>query len=370
MRPLQRVPQIDVLRAIAILLVLLQHFGPNELWIHQFGWTGVDLFFVLSGFLVSGLLFREMDRFGDVEPKRFLIRRGYKIYPTFWIMITATIVLRLCYREHMQWRQIADELLFLQNYGPSLWSPTWSLAVEEHFYLLLALGFYWWGRKQPAISERRGLLLAGAFLLLILAVRTATVLTVTSGARWVTWGTHVRLDSLAFGTILAYLNHRHRNGLRAFVQRHWLWMLPVGIAMVCHVFVWDMGTVFTRTIGYTLLYLGYSAIMLTTLFMLPATDAVSRFLAAIGRNSYGIYIWHMPFFTLVVDKLVGWHVLPKPLTRTLPFYLVVCIGAGILLTRLIEAPFLVKRDRDYPNRKLPPVVVPVEAERTRQAAAV
>ncbi|HEX4456415.1 MAG TPA: hypothetical protein VIA18_00515, partial [Polyangia bacterium] len=94
-------------------------------------------------------------------------------------------------------------------------------------------------------------------------------------------------------------------------------------------------------------------------------------LATIGRSSYGIYIWHMPFFTLVIDKLVGWHVLPKPLTRTLPFYLVVCIGAGIVLTRLIETPFLAKRDEKWPNRsKAAPVPLPLEKAAQRKRAAV
>src|SRR5271168_36950 len=91
-----RLRQLDVLRGVAILLVLGRHLdsvptdAPGaiqsafDLWMRA-GWIGVDLFFVLSGFLVSGLLFREYARYGDVRAGRFLLRRGLKIYPAFYV---------------------------------------------------------------------------------------------------------------------------------------------------------------------------------------------------------------------------------------------------------------------------------------------
>ena len=79
-----RLRELDFLRGIAILLVLLRH---NYLFDFTFkiGWIGVDLFFVLSGFLVSGLLFKEYLKFGNINPSLFLIRRGFKIYPIFYL---------------------------------------------------------------------------------------------------------------------------------------------------------------------------------------------------------------------------------------------------------------------------------------------
>lgn len=81
---------------------------------------GVDLFFVLRGFLVSGLLFDELAKKGNVRPLRFLIRRGFKIYPAFWLMIALTVAFRTSVRP----LAVVCELLFLQNYGPGLWVPT------------------------------------------------------------------------------------------------------------------------------------------------------------------------------------------------------------------------------------------------------
>src|SRR6478672_2080696 len=93
-----RLPQIDLLRAVAVLLVIGNHSAicPPEISVflnkittvwNRGGWTGVDLFFVLSGFLVSGLLFDEYRKSGGIDFKRFLIRRGLKIYPAFWLML-------------------------------------------------------------------------------------------------------------------------------------------------------------------------------------------------------------------------------------------------------------------------------------------
>src|SRR6185295_15310789 len=90
-----RDPGLDVLRGVAVLLVLFRHFDtpPEELmhpvravvmWLNRVGWIGVDLFFVLSGFLVSGLLFEEYERHGTLRVGRFLVRRGFKIYPGFY----------------------------------------------------------------------------------------------------------------------------------------------------------------------------------------------------------------------------------------------------------------------------------------------
>ena len=81
-----RLQEIDFLRGLAILIVLFRHHWLTS-FTFNFGWVGVDLFFVLSGFLVSGLLFSEYKKFGDLKPSRFLARRGFKIYPMFYFSI-------------------------------------------------------------------------------------------------------------------------------------------------------------------------------------------------------------------------------------------------------------------------------------------
>ena len=115
----------------------------------QSGWVGVDLFFVLSGFLIGGLLFREYRKYGALSFPRFFVRRGLKIYPPFIALVVATIVVRICTAEPMRWRDVLGEFLFLQNYLGKMWIHTWSLAVEEHFYLLLPLVLFILIRRNP-----------------------------------------------------------------------------------------------------------------------------------------------------------------------------------------------------------------------------
>jgi peptidoglycan/LPS O-acetylase OafA/YrhL len=134
---------LDVLRFVAVTLVLhihavlglnLFHTGsPTPTGILEAilppGRYGVDIFFVLSGFLVSGLLFKEYKRTGTVSPGRFFIRRAFKIYPAFWLLILGTVILRFRNYGKVDWLGLAHELFFIQNYMPGPWGHTWSLAA-------------------------------------------------------------------------------------------------------------------------------------------------------------------------------------------------------------------------------------------------
>jgi peptidoglycan/LPS O-acetylase OafA/YrhL len=138
---------LDLLRFVAVFLVLGRHLHlpPDaspilDSW-KRGGWVGVDLFFVLSGFLVSSLLFKEQIRTGSVDMWRFLIRRGFKIYPAFWCMLRFTLTVQNMQGTPPNTQTLLGELLFLQNYLGGIWPHTWSLAVEEHFYLGIAALF-------------------------------------------------------------------------------------------------------------------------------------------------------------------------------------------------------------------------------------
>jgi peptidoglycan/LPS O-acetylase OafA/YrhL len=128
---------------VAILLVLGRHLDYYPLW-SKIGWIGVDLFFVLSGFLVPGLLFHEFKEHGRINFRRLVLRRGLKIWPAFYtyILITAALVEFIQYHRAgaFPWRQFITTSLFLPNYFPNdsrFFAHIWSLAVEEHFYLIL-----------------------------------------------------------------------------------------------------------------------------------------------------------------------------------------------------------------------------------------
>jgi len=136
----KRLREIDFLRGIAILLVFFRH---KELFssLTKMGWIGVDLFFVISGFLVSGLLFKEYKRFGSINVKLFLIRRGFKIYPIYYLSYIFYLFFKLK-SETFSLKYVLADLFFIQNYVYGFgyaYVASWSLAIEEHFYLVLAL---------------------------------------------------------------------------------------------------------------------------------------------------------------------------------------------------------------------------------------
>lgn len=106
---------IDFLRGVAVALTIFRHFGVN-LFLYKIGWVGVDLFFVLSGFLVSGLLFGEYKKTGGIDFPRFFVRRGLKIYPLFYLIILVYLIqVKLDPVLKVDFGQIKAEALFYKN---------------------------------------------------------------------------------------------------------------------------------------------------------------------------------------------------------------------------------------------------------------
>src|ERR1700691_3959576 len=128
--------RLDILRCVAVVMVILVHSGESRFF-SRVGWTGVDLFFVLSGFLISGLLFSEYKKRKAISFKRFFIRRGLKIYPAFYVFLLCTGI-----AQYVRFHVLAapalflNEIFFVMNYFGGVWYHTWSLGVEEHFYIL------------------------------------------------------------------------------------------------------------------------------------------------------------------------------------------------------------------------------------------
>jgi peptidoglycan/LPS O-acetylase OafA/YrhL len=354
----RRSVRLDVLRAVAVLLVLVFHLElpakrpsfvlyPILEAVHRAGWMGVDLFFVLSGFLVSGLLFREYQRDGRVRPGRFLLRRGLKIYPAFWTLMVATVIV---WPQESNGRSLAIELAFLQNYWPTIWGHTWSLAVEEHFYLLVAIGCALMARRsgQPFAMVPR---IVAAMCFVVLVMRTQTVLLWPSqDVRNYMFPTHLRIDALACGVGLSYAYHFHRQGLLAFAVRYRPLLVGAGLLLLVPPFVWPLrSTLWIPTIGFTSLYLGAAAILLAWLPAPEPAHPIARGLAYIGSHSYSMYLWHVPFNHVLFPQLGGnWGLYALA-------YLCGSVMIGIGMAALIEFPVMRLRDRYWPDIVRPAV---------------
>src|SRR5213595_4302033 len=140
----ERQPGLDLLRALAIIVVVIYHaalFGfklPGR--VHRWGWIGVDLFFVLSGYLIGGQLLAQLARNNRLDLRRFYARRALRILPAYLVILTIYFLLPL-WREYPDMAQPLWKFLFsLQNialHGGTAFSHAWSLAVEDQFYLAL-----------------------------------------------------------------------------------------------------------------------------------------------------------------------------------------------------------------------------------------
>jgi len=346
-----------VLRAIAVLLVLGRHVVNTQRGIpaalgavlqpwKRFGWMGVDLFFVLSGFLVSGLLFAEYRKHGAIRPLRFLGRRGFKIYPAFYLLLLVTWLWK---RDELPGRLFLYEALFVQNYTQQIWGHTWSLAIEEHFYIALALGLWLMVRRggpDPFRLLPRIFLLVGAAAL---ALRVRAFATSPTG--WLLLPTHLRVDALLFGSLIAYGWTFHRARVAAFADRHRLAIAVLALLLLVPCLVIPVtGSFFVNTVGLTTNYLGFGGIVLLTVAASeraqPRWERLLSPLARVGFYSYSIYLWHMAVRALTALYLparIGW-------TATLATYFVASVVLGIVAARLIEIPFLRLRDRVLPSR--------------------
>lgn len=366
---------LDLLRVVAVTMVIFSHLpaAPRDAgyaivfagdWFRQFGGLGVDLFFVLSGFLVSGLLFREYLASGEVRVGRFLIRRGFKIYPAFYVFAIATVLLRLRAGDSLTRGAIASELFFVQNYGPHVWSHTWSLAVEEHFYLLLAalvLVLSRWIARDP--FKWIPWIFWGTTGAVLLA-RTATFLASPYSNETHRFPTHLEIDSLFLGVLLSHYYHS-RPGLGARVRKHALAIAAVGAA--CLVFAQAPESAGVRYLaGHLLTNAGFGAIVLLAVAVPARRGRVAELAARVGAQSYSIYLWHaavMAFGTVLVSRMLGAHV---TFYQTLVWYVPGAFIVGFVMAKCVEGPSLRLRERLFPDGRVRPPVAAAAALQPRR----
>jgi peptidoglycan/LPS O-acetylase OafA/YrhL len=358
----KRNPHLDILRALAVVMVILSHepvapagtmsviAAPLAVF-HQYGGLGVDLFFVLSGFLVSGLLFREHYATGSTRIGRFLIRRGFKIYPAFYVFIFTTALIRFQRGDTTFTRfDVLGEALFVQNYGPHLWSHTWSLAVEEHFYLLLAGLVLLLQRRSGGDPFRRIPLIFAITTTCVLVARAITFRLVPYSGYTHHFPTHLQLDALFFGVVLSYFYHSTPRFVKA-VQEHTGALYFV--SAICLVAAQALPGALGYVVGHALTYVGFGALVIAAVAT-PTSTVFARWIrpvAAVGEQSYSIYLWHTAVYVfglILVTKLLGRE---PTYYQTVLGYLPLALIFGIVMARVVELPTLRLRDWLFPDRR-------------------
>jgi peptidoglycan/LPS O-acetylase OafA/YrhL len=356
-----RLIQLDLLRAAAIFLVLGSHLilCPPEInyllylltkfWSNG-GWVGVDLFFVLSGFLVSGLIFREYQNYGTVRIKRFLIRRGFKIYPSFYLMIAVTVIFSSFFEKEIPIKTLLAELFFVQNFFGKLWPHTWSLAVEEHFYFGLALLTFVFlhikSFKKDAFGYIPHLFILIAFVCLVLRALMAVYKGTSIGL------TFFRMDALFFGVLISYYWNFGSLKENQFLKSKKNWFIFLGIILFLPPFFFK--SIFDPwffVFGMTTNYLAGGLLLLGVLNREVQVNFFSKTIAYIGTYSYSIYLWHFMIQDWIVRALMkqagidNWFFYAG-------FYLFGTIILGIVFSKIVEFPLLRIRDKYFPSRSV------------------
>lgn len=291
---------LDVLRGLAMLLVLFHHldaehvqrvllFSAPLVMVQRSGHIGVHLFFVLSGFLVTSLLLREWKEHGGVHIGRFLARRGWKIYPSYYVFIIASYLV-LGWEDKTVF-QMAGDAFFLQNYLDSAWPHTWSLAVEEHFYLLLAGAFGLASYFKKVDLFARYLPVVG-----LAYCATATLVKLQSDHLLPPGGglhlyTHNVIDGLIYGAVIASLWCFHEDRLGTFLKRYWFIIAPLTVAMLLPSFVIPVigGGIFPGL--YSVNYLAFGNLLLLSLLLPDQSVVTSSTLKPVVRISLAGLAW-------------------------------------------------------------------------------
>lgn len=356
--------RLDILRCIAVLLVIILHGNISSFFV-RVGWTGVDLFFVLSGFLISGLLFSEYKKRGSISLKRFFIRRGLKIYPAFYVFLFVTgLISRIALHTTAPLVRYFHEIFFVQNFWYGVWDHTWTLGVEEQFYIFLPVLLLLLVRISSNQQE--------PFLAIPWIILFAAVLCMTSRAASVYWGipnylraytaTYDRIDSLFMGVLLGYLYH-FRPLVLEHLTRSTVKRLAIGggaVLSLSSAYFLPRNTKIFSVFGFTLLYIGFGGVLLLSLYvhgLLPAhltkpAGKIGDCFAYVGKYSYSIYLWHGPTNAWFPGLIRGMLHFPTGQYSRFAVYLVGSLVIGITMSVLIEYPVLRLRDRLFPQGQI------------------
>jgi peptidoglycan/LPS O-acetylase OafA/YrhL len=305
---------LDGLRAFAVLAVLLYHLDAPWSPLHlRGGFFGVDVFFVLSGYLITSILLSEWRRSTRVSLPNFWLRRARRLLPAVGFLLSAVLLYALVVLPHevaslrrdalasfgyvTNWYLIYHHLSYFESWGrPSLFQHLWSLAIEEQFYLVWPLLF---------VIGMRFLRLPGLLFALLSAAIGATVLMAVLYQPGVDpsriyYGTDTRSAGLLIGSALALVLP-----IASFAERRRAWWRDAlgiaGLALLAYFFVRvGDGSALPYRGGFAIVSLATAAVIAATVSSRSRLGAVLGFqpLVWIGRRSYSIYLWHWPVFML------------------------------------------------------------------------
>ena len=359
----QRLYGLDHLRALAILFVFLFHYfilsngQPN--WLPDvagFGWTGVDLFFVLSGFLIASELFKQIKNEQKISFKRFFIKRFFRIIPAYLFTVLLYFSFPF-FREKEQLRPLWNFLTFTQNFGLNLkdygtFSHCWSLCVEEHFYLILPLILI--------LLQTNRRMKKGYWLLILLFVSGFVIRAYSyqhfyvpfanatnSGIYWykyIYYPTYNRLDGLLTGVAIAAIYQFLPEWWKRISRYGNLFIIAGLSILTAAYFLCEDTMAFSASVfGFPVIAAGYG--LLVAGAVSPSCFLYkwkSKATTTIATLSYALYLTHKGIIHITHQLLQQFHINSNLL---LLICMTTCLGFAYLVNSIIEKPFMKLRDR-------------------------
>jgi peptidoglycan/LPS O-acetylase OafA/YrhL len=334
------VPSLNGLRGISIVLVILSHvarqgtlIAPRFWYVGELGHMGVDMFFVISGFLITLLLLREHSRTGTVSVKDFYVRRAFRILPAYAVFLLGLLGLSCLGYASPRLSDWLGALTYTVSFLPQpSWEigHIWSLSVEEHFYLVWPLLFWLW--------PKRAWIVACVYLALTPALRLVIHHSFTKLS--IHHCTLTRVDTIAVGCCLAYLATRPAARRRLQLAGHPAFLTGVTLVgvLVASQFIALKVPVYDLLVHQPLSALCFAGIVWVCIH--HSATPIGRLLnakplVALGILSYSIYLWQQPFLN---PHRSAW-VCQWPINLGL---VALCAVASYLL---IESPFLRLKER-------------------------
>jgi peptidoglycan/LPS O-acetylase OafA/YrhL len=355
---------LDHLRAFAILFVLLFHYGKifkHPEWaenIGKFGWTGVDLFFVLSGFLIASQLFQQINTGQNISLKAFYTKRFFRIIPAY-LVVLALYFLFPYLRERESLPPLWKFLTFTQNlnlntHSQFTFSHVWSLCIEEQFYLLFPILLLFFIKIKQV---HRGYILLITLSIIGLLIRMywwnkLDILFEDSTNFIYYWysriyfPTYNRLDGLLVGVAIAGIFNFKPN-LKDWIIKYsnWIFVASLVILTAAYLVCEDESSFEGSVWGFPLVSIGYGCMLMAavspTCFLYKWK---SKFTSWIARLSYALYLIHKIMIHVTQVEFVKMGIDVKSNWMFILCMLACFIGATIL-NKLVERPFLKWRDK-------------------------
>ncbi len=356
----ERQPGLDLLRALAIVVVVIYHaalFGfksPGR--VDRFGWIGVDLFFVLSGYLIGGQLLAPLARGRPIDLRRFFARRAFRIIPAYFVILAVYAFLP-SWREYPEMSPLWKLVFSVQNiglHGGTAFSHAWSLAVEDQFYLFLPLILILvsrWPRAQFILPC--AIVLGGIVLRAFLAWQNLAETGVSFGGfqTWIYYPTWTRLDPLVFGVALAAIEKFRPPWWRRLMNLA-PWLLLPGLALIVYALYLGEGdylTVAASIWQFPMIALGMAALLVCAvsprLILRRVKIPGAAFIASIAYSAYLIQKLVIHFVAQFCSR---YNITFMSAAALLGVELCVYAGATILFFA-VERPFLQLRHRIAPR---------------------